>query len=1758
MIKTARPATFQISNLLGLLLGVWLALPASAQTLPDNLTLTNINILGQPRTLSLYKRPIRSTNFYYLTWTGAAGYQTNAPPPVRTYRGTATDNTNTIVCAVIKPGGVLEADGFDYEQGKSYTWQIDNVNVASQLPPGALVANTPPADPVSAASSAAASLPPDRNPTFDLEAPCGCPDCGGSLPPFEDGGIAPLGTLPRSTYMPPAGGMQRLDLGVDMTHYCYSQRYGANADLALASIEHTVNLYDLLMARDALVAVQETVVVLRQDIFYVPTSMGDQLNLMTSAWKSAPLATLPWDQIHSFATEQGLFGAGGYAWGNQIGKDESPANVEALYHEAGHNWDVVHLVYGADTMGGNRPNHGPFSIDRLLRKRNESMTEGDLSPYPGAYPDRLPPYTHVDCASVLTNSFVDINVLTNDWDGNGNALTVVAFSTNTVKGGLVSWVSNGILRYTPAANYVGKDLFAYTVRDTTGLKTRDLVHVEVVNRNLAAHYAFEDATGKSATDSTGNNHPGKLQGATDFSTHSEPGVSGRALRVDSGGIVCDHSPLLPPDAPTRPDVNYWPFDADTMSRGNFFDPMDESCTMAFWFKAYDTSAGRSLLRKQWHTEQRVGFSLTMSSSGLTATVREFNGLSSTKTLTWSAALAASRWYHVALQFDRAANQARLYVDGVQRTSAALDAGRFIFHGREPLLLGDGAGGQVVFDEFHYYTKALNATEIQALYAIGHIPASGPSPADGERDVALSTRLVWVAGRTNYQHDVFFGTNLAAVAAATTNSPEYLGRRPVANYTNLPVLPPSQTLFWRVDEIFGGTNVAPGPVWSFLTAPDAIHGGLKLQLTLDARDTLGNVTYDRAGPAFNDGTLFNAPPATIGRVAEALAFNGTNHYVQVPALNLVADTLTLLAWVRRNGPVNDYSGLLFHRGAQVTGMNISTANRLGYHWNDSAATYNHTGPTLPDGQWALCALVVEPTRAYLYVGSTNGVLSRTTNTPAGGHALCSFDGVLRLASDSGSSSRYFKGGLDEIGIWNRALTQAEIGAILTNGMAGGGIDGPPPAPQPGTFTWTGNSGNLWNDAGNWAAAAVPGAADFAIFDESSARNLNTELGMSLTTTGIVATGKLRALGIASSGGHSLTLNAGGIQLSNSFTALSLAAPVSLGANQTWSISEFATLNVSSNVAGLGRTLTFAAEGNGSLAGTFNGAGALIKRGAGTLTMSAGGQSFTGGLTVSNGTLRALGGGWAQSFFANVSPRSITVHSNATLETTTHSLGGLGASFYQPAVTLNDGATWQLNAEQYLNSGNLILKGAAVSILANDLRLLGGTVAINASSLPAAISGGGSITLHGDTTFNVANGPLATDATIGVPIGNSGNRALTKSGAGTLALTEVSTFNGPTTVSAGTLALRGGKDTLPQSMAVSVNSGATLDLNNYDQTLASLTGSGNAQLGFGTLTLTMTTTQSFGGVITGSPNGAPPASGNTEDSPNPGGFTKSGTGKLTLTANQNFTGDTLITSGILALSGSGGLGGSSNIVVTAALDVTARTGGSLPLATGQTLKGKGTVLGAVTVNSGSAISPGESIGTLTTGGQTWMGGGSLLWEITHATNPGSWDRLTLNGALSVGASAGNPFSVRLLAPGGPLAGFNNASNYSWIIATTTGGMQNFAADKFTVDSTGLGVNLGMGSFGVELQGNNLVLAFNPAGPAIPPVITGFAILGNGSFSLSGTGAVSQAHVLMTATNLLSPIMWTTLATNLSDANGVFGFTDTQATNHPTRFYRVTRPW
>ncbi|MDK3161968.1 hypothetical protein QPK87_36285 [Kamptonema cortianum] len=132
--------------------------------------------------------------------------------------------------------------------------------------------------------------------------------------------------------------------------------------------------------------------------------------------------------------------------------------------------------------------------------------------------------------------------------------------------------------------------------------------------------------------------------------------------------------------------------------------------------------------------------------------------------------------------------------------------------------------------------------------------------------------------------------------------------------------------------------------------------------------------------------------------------------------------------------------------------------------------------------------------------------------------------------------------------------------------------------------------------------------------------------------------------------------------------------------------------------------------------------------------------------------------------------------------------------------------------------------------------------------------------------------------------------------------------------------------------------------------------------------------------------------------------------------------------------------------------------ITLNSGSTLKGQGTYVGDLTVGNGATLSVGNSPGTLNiTGTLTWASGGSNIWEInsftgTQGADPG-WDFINVVGGLDITAIDSNPFlfNVRSLTLGnaaGLAAGFNDASDYDFVLVQTTLGVTGFAADKFNL--------------------------------------------------------------------------------------------------------------
>src|SRR5262249_48038931 len=132
------------------------------------------------------------------------------------------------------------------------------------------------------------------------------------------------------------------------------------------------------------------------------------------------------------------------------------------------------------------------------------------------------------------------------------------------------------------------------------------------------------------------------------------------------------------------------------------------------------------------------------------------------------------------------------------------------------------------------------------------------------------------------------------------------------------------------------------------------------------------------------------------------------------------------------------------------------------------------------------------------------------------------------------------------------------------------------------------------------------------------------------------------------------------------------------------------------------------------------------------------------------------------------------------------------------------------------------------------------------------------------------------------------------------------------------------------------------------------------------------------------------------------------------------------------------------------------GAVSIASSATLAGSGNIAGPVTLNG--TVSAGNSVGQLGTGPQTWNGSATNITEIIDAAGAAGagYDNLNIAGGIDLQATSGNRFNLKLVSldgtgASGSVTNFDNNTSYTWAIATTSGGVTNFASDKISVDTS-----------------------------------------------------------------------------------------------------------
>jgi hypothetical protein len=158
---------------------------------------------------------------------------------------------------------------------------------------------------------------------------------------------------------------------------------------------------------------------------------------------------------------------------------------------------------------------------------------------------------------------------------------------------------------------------------------------------------------------------------------------------------------------------------------------------------------------------------------------------------------------------------------------------------------------------------------------------------------------------------------------------------------------------------------------------------------------------------------------------ALDFDGVNDYVDCgTSTGLKPTGFTYSAWIRpnaQNAAYNQIMGWDNGSGAYaVCSLLLKSNLKLAFYVAGGPyGTYDGNGVfTLSSGLWYHVAATLSPTAS---VGYVNGVVDISV---AGGTALIS-TGAFLIGNQYGPLSRYYNGQMDDVSVYNRALTAGEI-------------------------------------------------------------------------------------------------------------------------------------------------------------------------------------------------------------------------------------------------------------------------------------------------------------------------------------------------------------------------------------------------------------------------------------------------------------------------------------------------------------------------------------------------------------------------------------------------------------------------------------------------------------------------------------------------------------------------------------------------------------
>ncbi|MFC1715933.1 LamG domain-containing protein [Candidatus Poribacteria bacterium] len=213
-----------------------------------------------------------------------------------------------------------------------------------------------------------------------------------------------------------------------------------------------------------------------------------------------------------------------------------------------------------------------------------------------------------------------------------------------------------------------------------------------------------------------------------------------------------------------------------------------------------------------------------------------------------------------------------------------------------------------------------------------------------------------------------------------------------------------------------------------TKAQLVEDGLISYWSFDEDTIEGEIVKDLWGN--NHGTMVNNPEAVKGKYGQALEFSGANH-VDVPdseSLDIATGEVSVTVWVNISGPSPTERGGIVEKG----NGGITNTPLLLREWTGGTVDFEvrnaDTDPkwpklqsdsVVPAGQWTFLAGTYDGKEEKIYINSTLDVSMEYVD------GFGTNDELLRIGWDPYAEERHFYGIIDEICVYNRALTPNEI-------------------------------------------------------------------------------------------------------------------------------------------------------------------------------------------------------------------------------------------------------------------------------------------------------------------------------------------------------------------------------------------------------------------------------------------------------------------------------------------------------------------------------------------------------------------------------------------------------------------------------------------------------------------------------------------------------------------------------------------------------------